>query len=802
MEEKLVEILDRLGKLEERISALEARRVDPEVRPMPPLAPPQVRSYRSQNLPTQTTADQIAFEREFPQGLPPESAPTPSVPFANTSAQGESTASWLEDRAQKSSTDTEYFIGAKVLPFVAAILLCIGIAYLVSLGVQNGWITPTILFSGVTVLCLAFTGVGQWLRNTKEQFGDILTGIGSCGLYLNFAAGHVFQHLYKLDILVGLFLLLSGINLLYSHWRSSKAFWMIGVVGGLAGAGMPVTVDQPNVVTGLMLVIGAVAFYISGSRKWQALTAQLGLIGVVLFAPAAAYTPPGHNVMPWIVGLYGMSLFAALAYAFGSLEAESSVAYVLSAVAVIALVLKGETVGTIHTLIFGAVIIAIGCAWRKLPSANLIICAGVVIVSAIAPLGLPPLQGVIVLSVLATAFAVSSTIRFANLLANLSAAQVGLAVLSYLRTVGSISLAVELGLLVVMGVAAATVGYALLKIDHEDSLVIDLKLNCVAVAIALGIVRAAQVTAYDRFQTSVLLSICIGLLVASLALLAFGFVAKRASSAIVAIGGSFLSLTFFVIAAFEGIPSTVEMVLLGLFVAVVVGAACLAARIAESSLSPVSVAVLAVGAMFVRFSYVLFLLMKWDTHGETAIAIASAIWVLVCTLTASSKFKSLLFVGGIFQVLATSQAVMATTPLATPIPMLFPLVLALVALIGLAVRSQRLGIEESFPMWLTAAGSWILLTVIARQILPWGLEPSTTAAWIVTVIGLLVSGFFFDLKTLRFASFVVIAATIGKVLLIDLAGTSQVIKILILMALGLAMLAGGYVYIRRKQPSS
>ena len=76
---------------------------------------------------------------------------------------------------------------------------------------------------------------------------------------------------------------------------------------------------------------------------------------------------------------------------------------------------------------------------------------------------------------------------------------------------------------------------------------------------------------------------------------------------------------------------------------------------------------------------------------------------------------------------------------------------------------------------------------------------SITFSWIVAVVALLGAGFAWRAKELRWMGLAVIASTVGKVLLIDLAALDPGIRVAILLVLGTAMIAGGYVYIRSQK---
>ncbi|HSI71636.1 MAG TPA: DUF2339 domain-containing protein, partial [Fimbriimonas sp.] len=132
-----------------------------------------------------------AFERERGleavkayQAPAPPPVQEPVLPPVYTAPPPPRTAVFQAPPVRAKTIDAEYQIGAKVLPYTGGAVVIIGLAYLVSLAVGRGLITPAMLWWGVNLLSLLFIGVGQWKREEKEQFGQILTAVGSCGLYL------------------------------------------------------------------------------------------------------------------------------------------------------------------------------------------------------------------------------------------------------------------------------------------------------------------------------------------------------------------------------------------------------------------------------------------------------------------------------------------------------------------------------------------------------------------------------------------------------------------------------------------
>jgi uncharacterized membrane protein len=87
---------------------------------------------------------------------------------------------------------------------------------------------------------------------------------------------------------------------------------------------------------------------------------------------------------------------------------------------------------------------------------------------------------------------------------------------------------------------------------------------------------------------------------------------------------------------------------------------------------------------------------------------------------------------------------------------------------------------------------------------PFGMQKNAavTFSWILYAVLILCVGFVAKARALRFTSFATLALTIAKVMLLDLAGLDPGIRVALLLMLGLAMLGGGYLYIRTQRPGA
>ncbi|HWD41960.1 MAG TPA: DUF2339 domain-containing protein [Fimbriimonas sp.] len=247
------------------------------------------------------------IEQWFPAGAPPVQRfpPTPSqaVVRTETATTGAAPAKTAKPTQR---ADTEYKIGAQVLPRVGAAVLLVGVAYLVKLAIDRNLISPLTQWIGEMLLCTVFIAAGLIKRNEKEEFGQVLIGIGSCGLYLSFAGAMVFKHLISAGTLVELFLSLSYANLAFSYWRSSPSFLGIGILGGIAGALMPLQEHNVAVSGALQLSILVAASIVIARNRW--LLFAVALLGICFLTNSASMYPVHGDEWTQIGFLYADAL--------------------------------------------------------------------------------------------------------------------------------------------------------------------------------------------------------------------------------------------------------------------------------------------------------------------------------------------------------------------------------------------------------------------------------------------------------------------------------------------------------------
>jgi len=895
-EERIALIENRLNRMEQMVTGIDARlrRIENPGARETVSAPPVI-------WPQQPAVPPVAPQAPTPPVAPPARpvmSPVASAPSAPSPAR----------------PDAEYRIGAQVLPRIGAVMLLLGVGYLIALGLAGGWITPQMLFGGTVALCLGFVGVGQWKREEREEFGQILTGIGSCGLYLTFAGGHVFQKLYSGETLVGLFMVLSFVNLGYSAWRASRSFLAIGLIGGLAAALMPLDRLNFNLNLGLHFAILVPCALIAARHKWKDIAAWLWLVSSLALLPVLFVA--GFNWQLRVLALDLSTLLCVGAYsiAYRKHDFDPTNAAPIVAIAFTALgsfAIHSGLSGAAHLLLFSAALGLSGLAFpAKSDQRNSLLTAAIGVATMLAPFGPEPWVACLILSGCAVGYALLGGYLKNSAWAAGGAVVLGLGCFAYLLSLYphvqplGIELAALAGL---MGATCALAWSGTRVGGASDSLM------TVAAAVCLPfLVRTVEsVLVLPSFGLTFDFAIAVGLAVATGIVLALAFASGWGSgSKVAACFGGFTLAAYGITLLAHTLMVGADLTFLGFVVVMVALVATLESR-AQANDTPIAAASAIIGLLFARICSVVFKdytatpwfvtvplslcgyavansalarWRQWQTvhvvsglawlgaagvylarvsdlgfgfgteltvlltllgsllalallagrreegslvafsavtamllsrigvlvlgHGSSLPWQASTILTLSVFATANSAlarrndWKALHAVSGLG--LATAVLLYARTVfdlgfnVNTEAVVLVGLVSSVVAFAALAKpESEGLPFAASLVSWglfSRLAFLWLTGPLVGMQT-----NAAVSLSWIVYAVILIAVGFALNIKLVRYAGLAVIGSTVGKVLLIDLAETSPGIRVGVLMALGLAMLGGGYWYIRRRE---
>ena len=335
-----------------------------------------------------------------------------------------------------SGDDLEYKIGRIGLLWSGAVVVVIGIVYLVALAAAHTTATPQMRFAGDLALSIAFIVVGFIKRNEREEFGQILTGIGSFGLYASFAAGHVYLKLYSSEVAVALFVAVSLANLAYAAWRSSRSFLTLGMIGGLVAAMLPMHEYNAALDVVLHFVILVPCALIIARNKFIDMASWLWVASTLALLPIYTYT--NHLWLLRVGALYTDALICAALYGYvhrdWRFDPKCVLPFAVIAFAGIAgVAIEGVRNGSLHVLGLAAGAAAIGWVLRERTLARNSLYSGALAVAvALAPMGYTRTEAAITFALFSIALSVGSLRVAPSMLRALAYVELALATCAYL----------------------------------------------------------------------------------------------------------------------------------------------------------------------------------------------------------------------------------------------------------------------------------------------------------------------------------------------------------------------------------
>jgi hypothetical protein len=180
-----------------------------------------------------------------------------------------------------------------------------------------------------------------------------------------------------------------------------------------------------------------------------------------------------------------------------------------------------------------------------------------------------------------------------------------------------------------------------------------------------------------------------------------------------------------------------------------------------------------------------------------AIAILNIVWTGFALKFNRPAYWILAWLSFIAAALAAIAGYTTTTPAWLSPTLLSVSITSLAVLYAKAPRKEA---EEPPVATLVVLAGWVLMTLFLKQELmrPWiGLKEvaAYTVSWVIIAVILIVCGFKFQRRHLRYWSLAIFMVTVGKVFLVDLSELDSFVRVLMLMLLGFGMVGGGYWYI-------
>jgi uncharacterized membrane protein len=806
VERTLDVILMRLDRLEQRVPVIPQPAPPQPVPAMPPQPPPFLPVYPPKPPQPEPSSEGLIGPVPLPAYL-----------------QNQGVDFQLPRTVKPHDADElEYKVGLNgLLRGGVAVVIC-AILFLAAQFIGRGYITPPIQFAGELLLCAVFITVGFFKRDEREDFGQLMVGLGSFGLYASFAGAHTIKHLFSSEVLVGLYLVLSMANLAFSHWRSSKSFLVVGLVGGLVTAILPGT--RQNFATELILhfLVLLPTLWIVAKNRWY----EMG--GLVWVVSTLALTPVINSPMSqlWRVGsIYTVGILCMIVTGKIFSNRVDRLGLMPSAILLLtslyAIGIDHGQKGSLHAVLLAAAGYGISQMLREHEEPRRALqFSAAILFFLVTPLGFT-LSPAMILYVLGAIVLLVGTYLLPSPLAKFGA-----------LVLGYTSLVMSLGAYLGMGTPADAVtlprypwffvltGIPLwvmytvqtlrrLKEETQEALIF---LNA-SIVIGYGFYGASLLDAANSENT----------IPSEVAATVFTFLVTALSFAMTLVTGR---RVFHIIALF-GLTGTTFLAMnestsrfgLGLNIAHVFLLSFWFRYMPDIKpkgfTEPFKVLALLgalvpsgiwMGAYLSRAFEPLLTDLQWMMLlGTTYLALGiykirqrkTLFWAML------TFFSSILLLCVVTSMTQQSGQNDWRTP-ASVVAFLFTNGVVLVALAVAYNQTIDNDPSNSGPIFLYVPTMWFAGSQVAETFLNYyvGLKAnaSVTVAWVLVALGFILAGFRKDYRPLRYASMWVFGFTLIKVFLADLVMLDPMIRVMILMVLGLCMMGGGYYYIlwRRK----
>jgi uncharacterized membrane protein len=266
-EERLTRLEQRFWQLEERLARIEGTRPTVQatlVRPQPPARP---------------------------------APPQPQRPAAQAPPRRE--------------LDLEDLLGGRLLALAGGIAVIVGLAFLVALAVERGWLGEAARTSLAFAGSAALLGLGAWLHERRGRTrASLAAAARGRGLFMSLTAATVLYHLVPIELaLVGAFVFGAVGAALAVRWDATP-IGGLGILGALAAPLLTGAVDDAASLL-FLAVAGAAAVAVLVWRRWNwlrvaAVALVLGQLAGWVFS-AEPSTARGFTVL----ALFGLLNLAA-----------------------------------------------------------------------------------------------------------------------------------------------------------------------------------------------------------------------------------------------------------------------------------------------------------------------------------------------------------------------------------------------------------------------------------------------------------------------------------------------------------
>ena len=266
-----------IGAMRERIALLEAKAAlapRPEAAPRREAPRPEPgrrpEAPRPQGSPHPAGAPRPGAASQSPWGSMLDWAPPAPAARADRPSQA---SPGQPAPPRRPSVDLEELLGGRVLGLLGAVAVLLGVAFLVAMAVDRGWIDePTriaIGFGGCAVLLLG--GVYLYERRGHTQAALAATGAAVAGLFATLTAGAQLYELFAVPVSLAIAAAVGAVATALALRWDARTFAALGLLGAMIAPWL-VGAGQTTLTIAFVLLVMTIAFAVAQHRGWEWLT--------------------------------------------------------------------------------------------------------------------------------------------------------------------------------------------------------------------------------------------------------------------------------------------------------------------------------------------------------------------------------------------------------------------------------------------------------------------------------------------------------------------------------------------------
>ena len=291
-----------LAGMRSDLAALRRRtdRLEATLYPLPSAAAPSVPVPA---LPDATAAVAVAQTLgDKPQTLPPSGVQAAAAEPAARGAQAAAKPRWYED-----NPILDWFLRRHLLVQLGLVVLFIGVAFLLSYAIDQGWISIEARHVAVAVGALAMGGMGWWLRARRRTFGLALQGGALAILYLTTFSAYRMYELLPAPVAFGVFFGLGAVGCLLAILNDAAILAFLATAGAFAAPLL--TGDNGGsygILFGYYALLNGGVLAIAFFKAWYGLNlvSFLATYGVGLWFTMTRYTVADYGGMQAFVAFF------------------------------------------------------------------------------------------------------------------------------------------------------------------------------------------------------------------------------------------------------------------------------------------------------------------------------------------------------------------------------------------------------------------------------------------------------------------------------------------------------------------